>query len=659
MSNWSAVFAVALVANLAAPAVCAAPSRPFASGRRVGRDPSSDIAAPPADASSHVPDQVDIQPVQRAAIKTEYSFPDVMRALASSSAPFRNLGKVVGDTHAAATGDNMDRDTLNTMQRAGEFLDTITALVPAVQRIRVPGYAADVTANAVEGKVPGGERVSQVLTFADPRALGAGIPVHPGKAANLPVPAQPAPDPAPAQERAPEGDVGARLSDGGEPEKAAPQAAVDASPVDEVASGDTGAGADAEGHEDEAPASAPDQPNVPNANANAPSSAGAPRIEGEREYLQGYEQPLPSASLPAEPNRQLVVVGGQHYLAGEAGYYRVTREPQTGRWLVDAPRGTRAQVPVTYNAETGEWHAHAPLRLCGGGCGPSRESTPDSVALSQNQVADAIRHIQDRDVRDAIQLAYGDLANLHLLRSNREDLRRLRDNSIVEHRRMLVPQLMRLDPYSTLFEQQREAAEITAIHYDTYTDFGIDDLSPEAFCQENAEILFHYLLTRGVPSHHIRMVTVRPQGRPPHVLVLYTESDQFIDLLDFSTPQPPVIGHVDGMSSERFTAALFLTRDTTVLLDPWSRIKAVSFKNTDAIEELMSMLDVALADAGHRPSDPFTVSLTRPYPAPRDRLAETMASVSSLRSAASSASSGSSGSQSSASTANNTPDKRG
>ena len=675
---WPTVFAITMVANLV-PAALANPTLPFSRHRlREAHDASADAPLHSPDAADHAGGSVDdvrSVPMAPYAIKTDYPFPDLMRAIGAASAPFRNLGRMLNDASAVLTGKEIDRKTLDTMQHVGDFVDRITALIPQVQSLRVVGHAAEIAGEAASGKPPDPEQLSAMVQMSDPRAFGANIPMQPRQPAyDVGVP-EPAPAPANAHAAPDDAPAGpnAQASD-----DAAALAKANAGERDDMrAHGATNADADkgAEAHveanagkrndavarkrpdaigndgvnedvndgvivpdntgadDGDVPASheaasAPDSGGRQDASAplsdigraSAPSSIRW-QIHGEREHLRDYAQALPPVPLPAAPRRQLIVANGRYYLAGEAGYYHLTRAPRTNQWLVNAPRGTRAQVPVTYDAQTGQWQAQAPLRLCGGGCGPSRESTPDSVAMSQGHLADAIRHIEDPNVRDAIQLAYSDLGHLHLLRTNREDLRALRDNSIVEHRRVLVPQLMRLDPYSTLFEQQREAAQITAIHYDTFIDTAFYELSPEAFCQENAEILFHYLLTRGVPSHHIRMITVHPQGRPPHVMVLYTESDQFIDLLDLSTPQPPVPGHVDGISGERFTAALFLTRDATVLLDPWSRIKASSFRMADEVEELMGMLDTALADTGHRAAAPFRVSITRPYPAPRDHAA--------------------------------------
>jgi len=622
MRPWSVALAVMLVANLIAPTALANPMVP-----RLPNRERNDEGAPGNATTSGTAAQADespevaIRPVERQWIRPRYTTQEFLRAVATATTPFRNLGKAVGDAYGVVSGNEVEPEVIETAQRVGTVVDAATGLIPSVQIIRLPGRLADVIADGLEGKSPQPEKIVGILQFADPRALGVDMPPAPVR----PLPARPAP----VLERMPEHGVDADM-----PAERSGDERRPAEPLDSPGSPDAPHAPEAPRAHNETPARSPEF------DVRDASSDPVLRIDGEREHLQGYEQTLPPEPMPSGPRGQLINVGGRHYLAGESGYYRITPGYEAGRWFIDAPRGahSRAQVPVNYDRQTGTWRAEAPLRLCGGGCGPSRESTPDSVAMSKNDVANAIRHIPDRDVRDAIQQAYTDLAHLHLKRTNREDLRSMRDNSIVEHRRILVPQLMRLDPFSTLFEQQREAALITAIHYDNYVENSLLDLSPEAFCQENAEILFHYLLTRGVLSHHIRMITVRPQSRPPHVMVLYTESDPFIDVLDLSTPQPPVAGHEDGIPGDTFIGALFLTRGSTVLLDPWSRIKATSFPWADDVAEVQSMLDAALADAGHVPGHPFTVSLTRPYPAPRERVTSSMGSSVSMRSGASSGS---------------------
>lgn len=626
IGHWQTAFALTVVANLV-PLALAGPRLPFSRDEQRPRDDAADDAAPHAhDIAAITGDHVQRVPVQHhTALKADYSLPQLMRALGASSAPFQNLGRAINEMHVLVAGQELDPETLETVKDVGSFIDMVTALIPSVQNARLGGHVAQAAAEAAEGKPTNAERIGALIQMSDPRALGASMPVQAGApSADLVSSAWlPAERSGPTHELHDVHDVEQANDDGGvEPNVEDDVIAAAAADARAEANIDAQDGKPVSAVNADSPAGDPLDPPVdtPETSRNGqPARLPERRIDGERDHLRGYEQALPPGAHRDASRPQLFTVDTRHYLRGEAGFYRLSATPQVNQWLADAPRGTRAQVPVTYDPQTGRWQAQAPLRLCGGGCGPSRESTPDSVAMSRNQIADAIRHIPDRDIRDAIQLAYRDLSHLHLMRTNREDLRAFRDNSIVGHRKILVPQLMRLDPYATLFEQQREAAEITAIHYDSYVDTGVYDLSPEAFCQENAEILFHYLLARGVPSHHIRIMTIQPKSQPAHVMVLYTESDQFIDLLDLSTPQPPVQGYVDGISAERFTAALFLTRDVTVLLDPWSRIKASSFVDSDSIEEMMHELDIALADTGHRPGNPFRVSLTRPYPAPRDR----------------------------------------
>lgn len=612
-SPWSSAFAVILVANLIAPSALAMPTLPrFQGGQREWDDAAGNASASASVGLADASPDVEMYPLPAPGIKLHYTLREFLRAVASASAPFRSLGKTLGDVYSAISGEDVDPPALETAKRIGGVVDAATGLIPRVQLARLPAHLAGLTADALDGKFPQVAELTSLVQLSDPRTFGNGVPE--------PQEAPEAPEVPPLWFRRASMHEPAPVDD-----------ALAVAPSDGVAD-------DLDPDSQPAPVIADqrdDRSHLPDTDDAA--SAKAMRIEGEHHYLQGYEQPLPSHAMPSMPDRQLIAVNGRRYLVGESGYYHVTPGQSADHWLINAPRGTRAQVPVRYDAQTGKWQADAPLRLCGGGCGPSRESTPDSVAMSKNDVAEAIRHIADRDVRDAIQQAYSDLAHLHLMRTNREDLRSLRDNSIVEHRRVLVHQLMRLDPHSTLFEQQREAALITAMHYDNYIEYSLADLGSEAFCQENAEILFHYLLTRGVPGNNIRMITVRSQGRPPHVMVLYTESDPFIDLLDLTTPQPPVFGHDDGIPGDMFAGALFLSRGSTVLLDPWSRIKASSFPWTNDADDVRRMLEIALADTGRIPGSPYTVSLTRPYPAPRERAASSSGSSLSMRSQGSSA----------------------
>ncbi len=605
VSPWSAAFTLMLVANLLAPPALASPMVPripripHMSGRQHDADNAPGIApelvtAPPPEAPTDMYREVEMHSIDRPWVKSDYTAQQFLRALASASAPFRNLGRMIGETYRTMSGEALDPPTREMAQDVGIALDAATGLIPNVQLTRLPGQLADMTADALDGMLPNPFKIADLVKFGDPRAYGGEMPMHHKSASTHPSPAGRAPmiEPAAVNEV-----------------DAFPPAAP---PVGENrAEGVVDARAALEGEDVEAAA-----PETNDAVADPAMS-----IEGEREHLQGYEQPLPSEQIPPGARRRMIHVNGRDYLAGESGYYHVTPGQRAGHWLINAPRGAGAQVPVIHEARTGTWRADAPLRVCGGGCAPSREAAPDSVAMSENDVGDAIRHLPEPEVRDAIQWAYDDLAQLHLLRANREDLRPLRDYSIVEHRHALVPQLMRIDRRLTLFEQQREAARMTADHYSHHAESGPAHLSPEAYCFENAAILFHSLLTRGVPGHHLRMITAKSKGVSGHVMVLYTKAGPFIDLLDATTPQPPLAGHLDGISDDLFAGALFLTRGSTVLLDPWSRIKASSFSEARNVDDVRRLMEIALADTGRDPASPYTVSLTRPSPSTRERAA--------------------------------------
>ncbi|WP_233326905.1 hypothetical protein [Pandoraea sputorum] len=169
-----------------------------------------------------------------------------------------------------------------------------------------------------------------------------------------------------------------------------------------------------------------------------------------------------------------------------------------------------------------------------------------------------------------------------------------------------------IDPELPLVKQQCLAGAATARYYYSHP-------FAEAFCQENAEILFHYLLQDGVRTDQLRMITVQPKNRSPHVMVLYSESHRFIDRLDASTPRLRERLRPDGLSSEQFAWAAYMTRDTTLLLDPWSRNKAISFAWAKEPQDVVGILDRAFADIGHRNGHPYTVSVTRPLASRRSQ----------------------------------------
>ena len=100
-------------------------------------------------------------------------------------------------------------------------------------------------------------------------------------------------------------------------------------------------------------------------------------------------------------------------------------------------------------------------------------------------------------------------------------------------------------------------------------------------------------------------------------MVLYTESEHFIALMDRSTLQPPHPLRRDGISHEFFREAAYLTRHSTILLDPWSRTKAISFAGAANRFDAGRIINRALVDIGHTPGSPYTVSVTRPLGNPK------------------------------------------
>ncbi|VVD66244.1 hypothetical protein PCE31106_00358 [Pandoraea cepalis] len=580
---WPAALAIMLVANLAVPAAARVPwrSRHARDGESADTQRAGALdadALPPAHTgATSASEDVIIRAVRHSStVKSDYSLHDVLSAVASARAPFHYLWESVGDTYEILSGRRIDPQVRRGVQQGADVLDVATAVLPGVRLLRLPGDLADIADDALEGKPPDPGKLAGFLQYADPRMMGS-VPRTHGDSL--------------AREKGKDVDVGDAV-DAVDAGKAA-DAVEPVEPVDAI--------------DPESVARAPLPP--AGHRAIAPAPARRPRIVDEHARLNGYAQSLPLDQRPNGETSLLVVVDGHHYLRGEAGYYRANRGISADHWLIDAPPGSeqRAQVPVTYEPGTGTWHAHAPLRLCGGGCGPSRpDAPPDSIANSVEDILTTIRHVPDARAQRAIQNAFSDLSALHLRRTNRADLQSGRDNSIVDHRIALSGAMRkRIDPNAPLIKQQQIASTITAAHYG-WREAG------EAFCQENAEILFHSLLEHGISRDQIRMITIKPHNKPSHVAVLYTDSESFIALLDRSTPQPPSPQHHDGIRYELFQEAVFLTRHSTVLLDPWSRTKAVSFASATSQYDAGRMIHRALNDIGHVAGTPYVVSVTRP-----------------------------------------------
>ncbi|AJP56104.1 hypothetical protein UC34_02045 [Pandoraea vervacti] len=588
---WSAAFALLLVANMISPVASGIPRgathRAPASARSLqGRDEDPSLDDAQAVASSPMRDASDgvaVRPVAFLPVKSDYTLSEFLGAVAASSAPFQHTGGALLQMYTLVTGDTVDAGTRRSIDQWTEALDFATGLIPDVGLSRIPGEAAGIAADGIDGRVPDAGRLMSVVQSGDARNWQSrGIVRARPDFARM------------HQER--------RTHAGHRSDASHSVVAARSGP-------------------NETPSSLPEP-----VGAALSSASGAPRsgngratlalpewhIEGEQEHLLGYAQSLSAERLPDDRRSRLVLLDGRHYLRGEAGYYHAMRGRSADHWLVSAPRGSGhvAQVPVTYDPATGAWHAQRPLRLCGGGCGPSRAASPDSIAVDRQKIFDALAHLRDDHARDGIRYAFNDLSLLHLTRSNRPDLHMMRDNSIIDHREALRASMKRIGRDLPLVRQQEEASLITTMHYywNRYS---------EAFCQENSEILFHYLLANSIPTDRLRMITVQPKNRPPHVLVLYTESERLIDLLESATPQPPQNLEPDGINDMLFAREIYESRDSTVLLDPWSRARATSFANANHAVDLVDALDAAFSDIGHRPGNRYRVSITRPLGARR------------------------------------------
>ncbi|MDR3397833.1 MAG: hypothetical protein P4M06_09750, partial [Pandoraea sp.] len=178
-SAWSVALAAMLVANLVVPPALATPMLPRVSGRQRDDEYAPGDSAPAASVGrTESPRDVEIQPINPPRIKTHYTTPEFLRALASANEPFRNLGKAVGDAYNVMTGDEVAQPTVQRTQQVGEVMDVATGLIPDVQLFRLPARLADVLADALEGNPRISTKITDILQFGDPRALGTGLPIR-------------------------------------------------------------------------------------------------------------------------------------------------------------------------------------------------------------------------------------------------------------------------------------------------------------------------------------------------------------------------------------------------------------------------------------------------------------------------------------------------
>ncbi|WP_150682879.1 hypothetical protein [Pandoraea iniqua] len=519
-------------------------------------------------ATTSWPDVV-IRPLIPDAVKTDYSVDDILKAIASGNAPFRNLGESIADAYTALTGNDVSTEVREKFRKGTLTADLLTGMLPSAALSRLSAEVAQILADQHAGKPVESSRLIAVLLNTNLRGMES--PSRQGAVRHTPA------------------------------NNVRPLAAR------ELAHDPAG---------EPAPAPASETLHTP---IDTPAFALPEIVTGEREHLTGYAQPLPEnvlhSPMPAGPEgpdtlHGIIVADGNYFIRGTGGYYRMQRQKTGDHWLIDAHEAGKPQIPVIYDTATGKWRAHAPLRLCGGGCGSSKSSQVASNSDSMLGMVFDLSSIREPEVRRAIQESYDDLSELRLLRTNRDDLRPRRDNSIVEIRESLSNAMRRIDRHAPLLEQQRQAARCTALYY-------LEHPASEAFCQENAEVLFHFMLANQVPASRIRMITLRPRNRPPHVMVLYTESKNVIQMLHWATPQPAVDGRIDGITDLTFAQEIYATRASTRLLDPWGRIKMQSFERARCEHEVLDTLRVMLEDAGARNGEAFFVSITRPLGTPR------------------------------------------
>lgn len=588
---WRAALAMMLITHLATPAASALPNRPIG-----GTPPDTE---PPADGhlarhpSDHAPDggvaidpAVVVRRMEHPIFKSEYTFPEILHSVSSAREPFRRLGESVGDAIEILREREMATSVRQGLTVSGEVVDIATGFIPEVQLARLPGELAGVVADGLDGKLPTSETISGLMQNGDPRAFGSHMPPHARRRVQHPMRSELPVEPVGPLNRGlhpiPRAHMAARRKLSPENEAEPSRDEVDAIDADHffLASEQTD---------------------------NAPPAPATPlHIEGEAEHLRGYEEVFTDEQLPSGERPRLLLIKGERYIGGDAGYYHAVRGRSDDHWLIDAPRRDKAQVPVTFDRASGQWQAHAPLRLCGGGCGQSKGLSTDSIDGRYSEIEAAVSHLHDEKMQLAILHGMEELAHMHLLRTNRPDTRGTGDNSIMTHRAALRKAMEHIDRYAPLVTQQRQAAEVTTGYY--YWNH-----HAEAFCHENAEILFHQLLQNGVSEDRIRIINITPQRRSPHVLVLYSETHDLTTLLDLATPQPPVFNHRDGISGATFSGFIYMNRGTTILLDPWSTTKAIEFSRARDESDVMRTLDEAFADIGHQSGQPFTVSVTRPF----------------------------------------------
>lgn len=515
--------------------------------------------------STVAPDDVAIQRVDGIMLETDISLAGILRVLGDATHPFEKLGQFICDTWEITNGETLSNAQRDSIRKRMAVIDSATELAPPVTALRLASSLSTQLANLIDGKTLTPNDMIDALMRANAwlRAAAGGSTIDASAQGDAHDTSQ---DVVPIERR--------RV-------------------VDAIQ-----------------PATGPARDSVFAAHRD-----GMPIVDEDR-FLRPYRYDVGAWPPPSQTRTPgiLMTQTGQTVVHGEDGFYRVHRHGM-GDWRIHAAGDRLSEVPLSWDDSLHQWQAHEPLRLRGGGGGSSKHSTKtrstaSGAMLLEDSISDrdqVLTMIHDRSVRQAVDYALDATGDMRLRRTNREENRHLRDNSIVKTRQILESGFRHIDPAATLEEQQQIAAEVTLNYYR-------DHPGSEAFCHENAEILFGNMIDFGVPPERIRMITMSPSTRLGHVAVLYSESPVIFAFLRAATPYQASRMRLDGLPAPVFAELIFESRDTTVLLDPWSANKIVSFKNAATSHDILDLIAPNLQEAGIQQHRHYQVTLSRPKP---------------------------------------------
>lgn len=489
-------------------------------------------------------------------INRNYSASRVLRILGSSRRPFASLAEVADDLHFAAHGKGLPSRQKKMADIAGQWVDVATSLHPRIMLSRNLAGGMASLADMLDGKPFTAEQTNAALLALDLRAIGR-----------------------PSYQRV--------------------EASADLAPLRE-------------------PASVPEPPDM---RQGALPTETRPIID---EHWLREHVATPTESLPAPNAEGLIHHGGKTWIKGDGGYYQVHRSARNG-WSVYT-RGGLHDVPVQFEPATAQWRAYPKLSLNGGGGATSKqmraappesggtasgrrasnEPASDGAAsgrTASNRLAPPPSELMPKDSMDGFRIvtssfpllaarpqlagrirrAFRNLGKLSLLRSNRPDRRHMTDYSIFEARNSIVEELESSGRTSSLESRQESAARITTNYYEAHR-------GSEAYCQENSEILFQYLLDEGVSRKRLSMITFTDSDSG-HVAVLYTKHMSAFKGMISEDKQA-------FLSEADFANTVFEQRATTLLLNPWGRAKLLGFEHAETPQDVVNTIDMATGEAG-------------------------------------------------------------